>query len=63
MSFQDLLKSKTVWGVIIAVVGFLSQPEVLALLPEKAAAVIIAIGTVLGAFGLRAAVAKSGPVG
>jgi hypothetical protein len=63
MNFTDLLKSKTVWGVIIAVLGFLSQPQVLALLPEKVGAIIIAIGTVLGAFGIRAAIAKSGPTG
>lgn len=62
MDFGSLLKSKTVWGVLIAVLGFLSQPEVLALLPEKIAAIVIAIGTVLGAFGIRAAIAKSGPV-
>lgn len=61
MNVAELVKSKTLWGTLLAVLGFLSQPSVLAVLPEKVAAVITAVGVVLGVFGLRVAVAKSGP--
>lgn len=61
MSLADLFKSKTVWGVIVAVLGYLAQPQVLALLPEKVAAIVTGLGIILGGFGIRAAIAKSGP--
>lgn len=60
MSFSDLFKSKTVWGAVLAVIGYLSDPNVLAVLPPKVAAILTAIGIVLGAVGARAAIAKYG---
>jgi hypothetical protein len=53
--------SKTIWGAIIGLVGWLAQPDVLALLPEKTAAIITAVGGLLAAIGLRSAVAANGP--
>jgi hypothetical protein len=53
------LVSKTVWGAILWVIGFLTQPGVLSALPEKVAAVIQAVGIVLGAIGVRHAIAKA----
>lgn len=63
MNVSDLLKSRTVWGTIIAVAGALASPEVLAILPQKWAAIITAIGVVVGAIGMRIAVQNSGPTG
>ena len=57
----NVLKSKTVWGAVIAVIGYLLQPEVLAILPEVVASIVTAVGALLAAIGLRQAVAKSGP--
>ena len=57
----NVLKSKTVWGAVIAVIGYLLQPEVLAVLPDVAASIVSAIGALLAAIGMRQAVAKSGP--
>ena len=57
----DALTSKTIWGTIIALVGFLTQPNVLAVLPQKVAAIIGAVGVILAAVGARDAIAKSGP--
>lgn len=54
------LTSKTIWGAIIAVLGYILKPEVLAVLPEKAAAVVTGLGIILGVFGIRSAVAKNG---
>lgn len=54
------LFSKTVIGAVIAVVGKLSDPSILALMPAKAAAVVTGVGMILGAFGVRAAIAKNG---
>lgn len=47
------LKSLTVQGSLLAALGYLARPEVLALLPEKYAAVVTAVGAVAAAFGLR----------
>ena len=49
---------KTILGGFIAVVGYLSQPDVLAVLPHKAASVVTAIGVLLGTIGARHAIAK-----
>lgn len=51
--------SKTFWGALLWVVGFLTQPGVLSALPEKVAAVIQGLGVLLGAVGVRTAIAKS----
>lgn len=55
-----MFASKTIWGTLLAVLGYLAQPEVLAVLPEKVAAIVTAIGVVLGAIGVRHAIAKNG---
>lgn len=52
--------SKTIWGTLTAAFGYLSQPDVLAILPEKWAKVITVIGGILLAIGLRDAQAKNG---
>ncbi len=57
----NLLKTRTVLGAVLAVIGYLAQPEVLAVLPAKVASVVTAIGLVLSAIGVRAAIEKSGP--
>jgi hypothetical protein len=62
MGFTDFFKSKTIWGALLAIFAYLAQPDVLAVLPERVAQIVGAIGMVLGAFGIRAAIAKSGPV-
>lgn len=49
---------KTITGAVLTVLGYLLQPDVLAVLPEKVAAVITAIGAVLAAVGIRHAIAK-----
>ncbi len=58
---MGLLKTRSVLGVILAVIGYLAQPEVLAVLPAKVASIVTAIGLVVSAIGLRAAIEKSGP--
>jgi hypothetical protein len=57
----SMLTSKTIWGTVIALVGYLLQPNVLAVLPEKVAGIITAIGGLLAAVGIRAAIAGNGP--
>lgn len=57
----DLLKSKSVWGIVTLLVGFLAQPAVLAILPERASAILAAVGGLVAAIGYRDAIAKSGP--
>jgi hypothetical protein len=52
---------KTILGGIVSVVGFLLRPEVFALLSEQLAAVVMAAGAILGIFGIRHAIQKSGP--
>ena len=54
------VKSSSFWGGVIAVVGFVMQPQVLAVLPEKAAGIIMGVGTLLSVFGFRKAIAKNG---
>ena len=51
--------SKTIWGALLTVFGYLTQPGVLSVLPEKIAAVVTSIGVVLAAIGVRTAIAKS----
>ena len=58
---MNLLKTRTVLGAILSVFGYLNQAEVLAVLPEKVAAIVTAVGLVLSAIGVRAAIEKSGP--
>lgn len=56
----DFLKSKTVWGAIVAVIGFITQPAILGVLPEKVSGIILAIGALVTAIGARDAIAKNG---
>lgn len=58
-----LLKSKTIWGAVLAILGWLFSPDTLGVMPETVAAIMQAIGSLLAAIGLRGAVAKSGPEG
>jgi hypothetical protein len=51
---------KTVTGAIVGAIGWLSRPEVLAILPEKVASIVAAAGAVLAAIGVRHAIAKVG---
>lgn len=51
-------KSMSIWGSLLAVMGWLLQPEVLAVLPSGVAAVAQALGMMLAAFGLRNAATK-----
>lgn len=51
---------KTITGGAVAVLGWLSQPDVLAFLPEKVGAIVTAAGALLGVFGIRHAIAKHG---
>ena len=59
LSFNPF-KSKTAVGAFLAVLAYLSQPEVFAVLPEKVGVVVGAIGAFLTALGLRDAVASNG---
>lgn len=52
---------KTLTGAALAIFGYVSQPQILALLPVKPAGIIAAVGGLLAALGLRHAIAKSGP--
>lgn len=56
----SILKSKTVWGTIVAVFGYLCQADVIAVLPEKWAIVVTSIGALIGVVGARNAIAKNG---
>ncbi len=60
MSRFSHFTSKTIWGGIVATLGYLSQPEVFAVLPKKVAAVVMGIGTILSITGAREAIAKNG---
>ena len=51
---------KTILGAVISAAGFLAQPEVFALLPERVAAVVTAVGAVLCVVGGRHAISKHG---
>lgn len=44
----------TVGGAIVSMVGYLSQPQVLAVMSPRAAAIVTAVGIVFGAFGIHA---------
>lgn len=50
---------KTITGALVTAVGWLSQPQVLQLLPDKVAYIVTAAGAVLTAVGIRHAVAKA----
>lgn len=54
----NVLTSKTVWGALLAALGYLAEPQVLAVLPGHVAKIVIAIGGVLAAIGLRDAATK-----
>lgn len=54
------LKSKTVWGAIVAGVGILTDPAVFALLPREITGPIVVAGAILKVIGERAAIAKNG---
>jgi hypothetical protein len=49
----DWLKSKQIWGALLTVIGYLTQPQVLDVLPKDVGAVISAVGVVLFAIGNR----------
>lgn len=49
---------KTITGALVWVVGTLSHPDIFATLPANVAAVVSAVGVVLGAVGVRHAIAK-----
>lgn len=53
------LTSKTLIGALVWVIGFLSQPDVLELLPQGVAGIIQAAGGFLAAVGIRLAVDKA----
>lgn len=44
---------RSVGGAVLAAIGFLSQPDVLAVLPETPAKIVMALGAVLSVIGLR----------
>lgn len=50
---------KSITGAVVAAVGYLAQPDVLAVLPHKVASVITAAGGVLAVFGVRHAIDKA----
>jgi predicted membrane-bound spermidine synthase len=55
-----IAKSTSVWGGVIAVVGYVLQPQVLAVLPEKVSGIVMALGAILSIFGFRNAISKNG---
>lgn len=50
---------KSISGAFVAAFGYVSQPAVLAVLPEKVAHLITAAGAVLTVIGIRHAIAKA----
>lgn len=50
---MNWLKSTSVIGILTALAGVITSPDVLAILPPKVATVLTAIGAALGAFGIR----------
>ena len=56
----NMLKSKTIWGVLLAILGWLLDPNVMAILPEAVAMVAQAVGLFLAAIGVRDAIAVNG---
>lgn len=49
---------KTITGAVVAAFGFISQPQVLAIMPEKFAGIVIGLGGLLSAIGIRHAIKK-----
>lgn len=49
---------KTITGALVWAIGTLTHPDIFATLPGNVAAVVSAIGVVLGAVGVRDAIAK-----
>ena len=47
------IKSWSIWGVLTVVVGYMLQPDVLAILPDKVSSVVMALGAILAALGFR----------
>lgn len=62
MNVISWLKSKTFWGVIIAILGVLSDPTILAFFPANVGHIITVIGAALAALGLRSAIATGSSV-
>jgi hypothetical protein len=60
LSFMDKLRSWTYWGAFIGFLDYLGSPDVFAILPPKASAVIGAVAGLLAVLGLRNAIAKHG---
>jgi hypothetical protein len=52
---RTALTSKTVAGAAVAAFGYLSDPQVYAVLPHNAAAAVTAAGVLLSVIGLRTA--------
>lgn len=50
---------KTILGGLVAVLGYLSQPEVLNVLPGKGAAIVTAAGALFSIIGARHAIHKA----
>jgi len=65
MNPLDLLKSKTIWGTVLLILSYLAEPGVLdgLQLPSIVHKVLVVIGGLLTAIGVRTAIAKSGPTG
>lgn len=58
MKLPHWLTGKTVLGALTTAAGIVSQPDVLALLPHKAASVVTVVGGVLTVIGARHAIDK-----
>ena len=57
MNIIAWLKSKTFWGIFIAVFGAISDPSILAFFPANVSHIITVIGIALTGLGLRSAIA------
>jgi hypothetical protein len=55
---MNWITSKTLWGVIAAVLGALNTADVLSFLPPSVAKIVLILGAALGAIGMRDAIAK-----
>lgn len=64
MTIADLLQSKTIWGTLLLILSYLTDPGVVAQLsfvPAWAHTLLVVVGGLLTAIGVRAAIQKSGP--
>lgn len=56
----NLLKSRSILGLVLAVLAWATSPDVLALLPENIADILKGIGVILSGIGFRNAIAVNG---